>query len=35
MGSIDSEIYLVSPATAAFSAVEGEITDPRRILKGE
>ncbi len=33
MGSVDSEIYLVSPATAAATAIEGEITDPRRALK--
>jgi 3-isopropylmalate/(R)-2-methylmalate dehydratase large subunit len=33
MGSTDSEIYLVSPATAAVTAVEGKITDPRRALK--
>ncbi|EHP83388.1 isopropylmalate/citramalate isomerase large subunit [Methanotorris formicicus] len=28
-GSLDSEVYLVSPATAAACAVKGEITDPR------
>jgi len=33
MGSTESEIYLVSPATAAATAIEGKITDPRRFSK--
>ncbi len=31
MGSEESEIYLGSPATAAYSAIQGEISDPREV----
>ncbi|MBN1807430.1 MAG: 3-isopropylmalate dehydratase large subunit [Planctomycetes bacterium] len=32
MGNPDSEIYLASPATAAATAIEGRIADPRRYM---
>jgi len=34
MGSINSKVYLASPATVAASALNGEITDPRRLMHG-
>ena len=33
MGSTESEVYLASPATAAVTAIKGEIADPREFLK--
>lgn len=32
MGNPNSFIYLASPATAAYSSIKGEISDPRKIL---
>jgi 3-isopropylmalate/(R)-2-methylmalate dehydratase large subunit len=34
MGSTKSKVYLVSPETAAATAIEGRLADPRRYLRG-
>jgi homoaconitate hydratase family protein len=34
MGSVESEIYLASPATVAASAIEGRVQDPRNFFEG-
>jgi 3-isopropylmalate/(R)-2-methylmalate dehydratase large subunit len=32
MGHPDSQLFLASPATAAATAITGQITDPRRFI---
>jgi 3-isopropylmalate/(R)-2-methylmalate dehydratase large subunit len=32
MGHSQSEVYLASPATAAASAIEGKLADPRKYM---
>ena len=34
MGHKNSRVYLASPTTAAASAIEGKIADPRKYLRG-
>jgi len=35
MGSAEAEIYLGSPASAAATAIEGKVADPRKYMTGE
>jgi 3-isopropylmalate/(R)-2-methylmalate dehydratase large subunit len=34
MGSTRSKVYLVSPETAAATAIEGRLADPREHMRG-